>query len=118
MTIKLGWEPHRIKPIFSKGVDWIVSVEPEGDSPVWPEGATVTAVVYDKATDVSAPLDEWIVLYSWEGTIQDDVLTIRAESADTDMVPAGSLMRIRVSFPNTPNTDDYLFAKGVVARDD
>lgn len=120
-SIKLGWEPHRIKPIFSRGVDWIVSIEPdEGvESPVWPDGTTVVAAVYDPSTKTSLPLDEWPELYSWPGEIVGDTLLLKVEAEEADQVPAGALMRIRVSYPGSgPERDDYLYAKGVVVRDD
>lgn len=119
-AIKLGWEPHRIQPIFSKGEDWIVSIEPSpgSESPVWPAGTTVVAVVYDKDTVLSVPLAQWPVLFEWPAEIIEDVLYFRAESDEVDQVPSGSLMRIRVSYPNGTERDDFLFAKGTVARDD
>lgn len=120
ITLKLGWKPIAIQPILSKGQDWIVTIKPQAGqvSPVWPVGSAVRAVIYPAETDRSKPLETWTELFSWDAEIVDDNLYFKGPRADSDEVDTGALMYIRVSYPNTPTTDDYTYAKGKVFRDD
>lgn len=118
--VKLGWKPIAVQPIFSKGQDWIVTIEPipGSPSPVWPVGTTVVAKIYPPDTDTRLPLASWTTQFSWPGVIAGDNLMFKAESADADLVLEEALIRIRVSFPNAPTTDDYTYCAGKCVRDD
>lgn len=120
ITLKLGWKPIAIQPILSKGQDWIVTIKPQPGqaSPVWPVGTMVSAVIYPGDTDKSKPLETWTVLYTWAADIDGDDLYFKGPQEDSDEIETGAWMYIRVSYPNTPTTDDYTYAKGRVTRDD
>lgn len=119
MTV-FGWTPVEVEPILSMGQDWEVTIEPAPGSttPVWPADATVTAHVYSPSTDTSKPVSDWDELYAWPGTISSDRNTVsfKGAYAESDLVPAGSPMRIRVVFTNS--SDNFTWAKGTVVRDD
>lgn len=123
-SIALGWKPYRIIPILSRGEDWIVTIEPKDpDGNPWPEGTTLNAVVYEPNTDTDKPLAQWPLLFTWPGRIVNGNVNIKGQAEEADQVPAKSLMRIRVVFPgadlaDTSDDDRFLWAKGVVSRDD
>lgn len=115
--IELGWDPLPITPIFVYGQDWIVNLEPpEGaESPVFPDGTTVTARVYADSkleTLALAPLK------SWPCTIVEDSVRIHVEAAETNGVAKNTYMRISVVYPGTPVLDPYVWATGKVSRRD
>jgi hypothetical protein len=116
-----GWAPLPITPVFSLGEDWIVTLAPSDSAFAWPTGATVTAGVYAPLAGRTpgVPPAYGAPLFSYDGQIQpDNSVYFKAESADCDQVPAGSIMRVMVALPNTPSSDDYCWAQGKVSRRD
>jgi hypothetical protein len=119
-AVKLGWEGILVEVILSRGQDWIATLQPPDDwpTPVWPDGSTVTAQIFLPGTkgmpaDWPDPVDEW------EATItDDDEVYFKVESALTDLIADKSVVRVMISYPNSPTTDDYRWLKGVVKRDD
>lgn len=120
-AIKLGWEGIAILVILARGQDWITTLQPPADWPteVWPDGTTVTARLYPPGTDELAP-DDWPDPDAeWEADITvDDEVYFKVESTLTDLILDESVVRVYVSYPNTPTTDDYRWLKGTVRRDD
>jgi len=119
--VKLGWEGILITVILARGQDWIATLEPPDDlvDPIWPDGSEVTAEIYPPGTADLAPEDWPAPDFEWSATITvDDKIYFKVESAITDTVEDGSIVRVFAKFPNTPTTDDYRWLKGTVKRDD
>lgn len=120
--IAVGWTPISIEPILSMGQDWEVTIKPAlgSTTPVWPVGATVTAYIYPPGTDTHLPVAQWTQLYAWQGTISSDqnTVTFKGPYTQSDLVPAGALMRIRVVLPNIPTNDNFTWCSGTVVRND
>lgn len=115
--VEMGWRPIRIAPVFSYGQDWIATLQPVTGtaSPVYPDGTTVTVRVYADSkleTIAATPLK------TWPATIVGDDVLFHVEAAETNLVAAGTYMRISVVYPGTPVLDPYVWAKGKVVRDD
>lgn len=119
-AIKLGWEGIAVVVILVRGQDWITTLQPPADwpTPVWPDGTTVTALIYPPGTK-ELPVEEWPDPEEWAAVItDDDEVIFKVESALTDVIADKSDVRVMISYPNTPTTDDYRWLKGVVKRDD
>lgn len=114
MTIDVGWKPseNKINPVFSKRQDWIVAFQPDSvPAPVFPDGTTFTLKIYEDGGLEAEVLSNAATIVSGE-------IRFRIESAITDLIPAGKPVRIYASYPNTPDTDDFTWSKGIVKRDD
>lgn len=120
-AIKLGWEGISVVVILVRDQDWITTLQPPDDwpTPVWPDATTVTMRIFPPGTD-KLPVDEWPDPDAeWAAVItDDDEVTFKVESAETDAIADKSVVRVMISYPNTPTTDDYRWLKGVVKRDD
>ena len=116
----LGWEPLEITAVFSRGQDWIVTLQPNvtTTATIWPDGTQITVTIYAATTDTTQPLDTWPVEYTWPATVTGNTVYLKAAYADTDTVEANALIRIHVTLPNTPTDDNYTWAAGYVRRDD
>jgi hypothetical protein len=116
----LGWQPLDIVAVFSMGQDWIVTLQPVSNTTadIWPDGTTIVVNCYAANTNTALPLAQWPLEFAWAAVITDNTVYIKASSTATDTVEDGALIRIMVSFPNTPSSDDYCWAKGVVQRRD
>lgn len=120
MTVAFGWEPIAVTVLLSSGQDWIVQLVPQpgSPSPLYPDGTTAAVYIYPATTDTTTPSSGWTVLDTWDATFDGDNVVWKVESSVVDAIPTGALVRIRISYPNTPTNDLYTWAKGSVLRDD
>lgn len=118
--VEFGWEPIPVTALFSMGQDWIIALVPQpgSPSPLYPTGTTAAVYVYPATTDTAQPVTTWTLLDTWPAVFDGDNVTWKVESTVTDLIPTGALIRIRISYPNTPTPDTYNWAKGTVQRND
>jgi hypothetical protein len=118
--IELGWKPQDCNIILAKGEDWIVSVTPKSGAPApdYPPGTTVKAIFYPYGQNTTLPLGDWTVIDTWDANVSSDSVTWNVDHVDADAIPDRSIVRIEISYPNTPTDDVYTWMKGRVNRYD
>lgn len=111
-AIEVPTRAARVNPVFSRNADWIGRFVPTSDVEI-PPGSTAWFRMYTDATATEEIGDGYEGEYTEDGEIR-----FKIESAFCDVIPAGRQVRCYLSFPNSPSSDDVLFWKGKVVRDD
>ena len=117
--LPFGWTPIPITVILSWDADWIIQIEPQTSTPgsVLPDDTTVSLVIYPPGTD-GLPPDEWPdPLDTWDATVDltTDIVSWKVPSEQANLIPKMAYARLMLTYPID---DDYVWAKGLVARSD
>lgn len=120
MAISLGFTPYDVIAVLSRGADWIWRITPtEGaPSPLYPDDTVAQVLIYSIDNEGLAPAAWAEPIAIWDGVFDGDDIYWHIESADTDEIPDGSLVRINLIYSNPPADDNYLWARGKVKRRD
>lgn len=108
MSQPLGHVPIKSKLTLSKGADFAQIVRRQPSDPAIPTGSTAEIKLYTKGAET--------VLATWTAiAVTEDYAEFRVESEQADPIPAGSIFRLYIHYPETP-TLDLLWIYGDVQR--
>lgn len=109
----LGPRYGRRNIVLSKRMDWTLSIYPTDAA-----GAPLTSFGWAEGTEVDlvlGDLDEPLAV--WPAAVTSNLVHWKVEAEDADLIPEGTELRVRITFPTTPTTE-LPWWKGKAKRDD
>lgn len=114
MTIDFGWEPQEVRIILSASQAFVLQIAPTDPTAI-PDDATSEIILYAPGTE-SLPFDLWQdPLDTWDATIAEGVVSWDISSDRADVIPTLAFARVILTYPES---DSYIWAKGLVHRND